>query len=378
MVSVWVSYFCHGFELLWFERFHFAVDSYWLFAFGKPSTAKLQLSSAGDSGRTQCKLLEYDVGLKCLAALLGVGQARLRRSIACTPDLRFGKRQHHSRAGTWTVDSFLQVAYDSIAETLPDQYFVQKLICWILFWKLWIYGSFYINIPKVNIFQTIIPENPRLRFVHRGRASRPKPVLDDDAPSDFEELASDLENEEELKGWLSSVHLKSRGLIPGETLVRKLLPPWTVMDLYEHYKATQSLLGGHCVSSLGSCLSFFCVDVPPQVLLKNINCGEFVFPWGTGGIKVWDIQWCLQTSLVRCLAISSAQPFHYLWSMFCIERPTEWQESFHGTKVGFIEAVQKSSSCTVLWSYNHLAVAIRVSRSYHWYLGHFNWWIRPK
>lgn len=268
MVSVWVSYFCHGFELLWFERFHFAVDSYWLFAFGKPSTAKLQLSSAGDSGRTQCKLLEYDVGLKCLAALLGVGQARLRRSIACTPDLRFGKRQHHSRAGTWTVDSFLQVAYDSIAETLPDQYFVQKLICWILFWKLWIYGSFYINIPKVNIFQTIIPENPRLRFVHRGRASRPKPVLDDDAPSDFEELASDLENEEELKGWLSSVHLKSRGLIPGETLVRKFLPPGTVMDLYEHYKATQSLLGGHCVSSLGSCLSFFCVDIPPQVLLK--------------------------------------------------------------------------------------------------------------
>ena len=62
------------------------------------------------------------------------------------------------------------------------------------------------------------------------------------------------------------------------------------MDLYEHYKATQSLLGGHCVSSLGSCLSFFCVDFPLQVPLKNINCGEFVFPWGTGGIKVWDIQ----------------------------------------------------------------------------------------
>ena len=98
-----------------------------IFCFWK-STAKLQLSSAGDSGRTQCKLLEYDVGLKCLAALLGVGQARLRRSITCAPDLRFGKRQHHSRAGTWTVASFLQVAYDSIAETLPDQCSAQYLI----------------------------------------------------------------------------------------------------------------------------------------------------------------------------------------------------------------------------------------------------------
>ena len=80
------------------------------------------LSATGREGRTQCILLEMEVGPKCLAALIGIGPARLRRSIAGAPDLRFGKREHRSQPGSWTVDSFLQLAYDSIAETLPDQF----------------------------------------------------------------------------------------------------------------------------------------------------------------------------------------------------------------------------------------------------------------
>lgn len=68
--------------------------------------------------------------------------------------------------------------------------------------------------------------------------------------SDFEELASDCENEDELRQWLSTSSFKSCGILPGETLIRKYLPPGTVMDLYEQYKATQSLLGAHAVSFL--------------------------------------------------------------------------------------------------------------------------------
>ena len=92
-----------------------------------------------------------------------------------------------------------------------------------------------------------------LRFIRRGRAARRKTDLDAGETSDFEEIGSgsDLENEEELREWLSTVNLKTKGLIPGEILVRKYMPPGTVMDLYEHYKATQSLLGGHCISYVG-------------------------------------------------------------------------------------------------------------------------------
>lgn len=56
-----------------------------------------------------------------MALLLGIGQARLRKAVAGTPDLRFGKKEHRSKPGTWTADSFFQVAYDSLAETLPDK-----------------------------------------------------------------------------------------------------------------------------------------------------------------------------------------------------------------------------------------------------------------
>ena len=84
----------------------------------------MQLSTAGKSEPLSYFLLDKPVGRKCLAALIGVGQARLQRSRAGTPDLRFGKREHRSQPGTWTADAFFQVVYDSIAETLPDKHLI--------------------------------------------------------------------------------------------------------------------------------------------------------------------------------------------------------------------------------------------------------------
>ena len=72
--------------------------------------------------------------------------------------------------------------------------------------------------------------------------------LDDDGNSDFEEIASDIENTSELKEWLSTQSFTTGRLLPQESLVKKFLPPGTIMDLFEHYKATQSLLGGPSVS----------------------------------------------------------------------------------------------------------------------------------
>ena len=76
------------------------------------------------SGSTSAgtKLLDKDVSPSCLASLLGIGKARLRKVESGAPDLRYGKRaEPRSSALAWTVDSFLQIAYDRIAETLPDK-----------------------------------------------------------------------------------------------------------------------------------------------------------------------------------------------------------------------------------------------------------------
>lgn len=82
---------------------------------------ELHLSSTGSGSTTSRSLLDKPVGLKCLAALMGIGQQRLRRATSGAPDMRYGKKAHRFRPGTWTADSFLQVSYDSIAETLPDK-----------------------------------------------------------------------------------------------------------------------------------------------------------------------------------------------------------------------------------------------------------------
>lgn len=86
------------------------------------SLTEMEISTTpGAGGSTNCTLLEKPVGFRCLASLLGVGSARLERKASAAPDLRYGKQVHKSKPGTWTVDGFLQVLYDAIAETLPDE-----------------------------------------------------------------------------------------------------------------------------------------------------------------------------------------------------------------------------------------------------------------
>ena len=92
------------------------------------------------------------------------------------------------------------------------------------------------------------------RFVRRGRASIKKKDLDDDLPSDWEEIDSDVDNKEELREWLSTQNCKTN-LLPHQKMIRKYLAPGTVMDLFEHYKTTQSMLGSQSVSFLALCLS---------------------------------------------------------------------------------------------------------------------------
>lgn len=73
-------------------------------------------------GQKEFKLLDLTVGFKCMASLLGVGGARLRKGSKTVPDLRRGKRESTNKPGTWSVDGFLRMAYDSTAETLPDKF----------------------------------------------------------------------------------------------------------------------------------------------------------------------------------------------------------------------------------------------------------------
>lgn len=103
------------------------------------------------------------------------------------------------------------------------------------FLQMWITTSYWI-------------ETSPPRFIRRGRALSRKKDLDDDGPSDFEEIASDVEQTDDLRAWLSTRSFTTARLVPGESLVRKFLPPGTINDLYEHYRATQSMLGGPTVS----------------------------------------------------------------------------------------------------------------------------------
>ena len=86
------------------------------------------MSSSGSGATRSWDILGKEIGMKCLAALLAVGQSRLKKALAGTPDLRFGKKEHRFQAATWSVEAFLQVCYDSLAETLPDKY--HALNCW--------------------------------------------------------------------------------------------------------------------------------------------------------------------------------------------------------------------------------------------------------
>ena len=67
------------------------------------------------------KFLGKSVGRACLCILLGIGPNRLRKTSDMIPDLRVGKTKSGSREQTHSVDAFLSMLYEGVAETLPDR-----------------------------------------------------------------------------------------------------------------------------------------------------------------------------------------------------------------------------------------------------------------
>ncbi|CAE6950458.1 unnamed protein product [Symbiodinium sp. CCMP2592] len=152
---------------------------------------------------TKYILLGQEVGRKCLSKLLGVGSHRLQKVESAIPDLRHGKRAYRSHLESYSVDAFLQNAYDAIAETLPHQY------------------------------------------VRRGRARPRRPGRSDDTEDELsdadQEIASDIENTEELAEWIDKPDAPI--LAASSRKIRKYLPPGNLAELFQHYRAAQTLLG---------------------------------------------------------------------------------------------------------------------------------------
>ncbi|CAK9030749.1 unnamed protein product [Durusdinium trenchii] len=111
-----------------------------------------------------------------------------------------------------------------------------------------------------------------------------------------------------LREWLSSCDLKTKNLLPGEVLVRKFLPPGIVADLFEHYQATQSLLGGYAVS---------CFSHVSQLWVGGWLC---CWIWGTPKktrlqIQVWNFLRYLQATMERHSPLQIPQSIHNLRGM---------------------------------------------------------------
>lgn len=188
-----------------------------------PASTELQTISA-DVNKDSVKSFTFlgrDVGRACLCAILGIGINRFRKALSMQPDLRIGANKSGQQKATYSVDAFLSVLYESVAETLPD------------------------------------------RFVRTGRSAG-----QDD--SDFDEKADQVDIEE-LKDWLDRPG-KGPGwqlLDPSEKKVCKYLPPGTVSDLYEHYQATRHLFGAAVVSHSCCNVCFVYVEVAIET---NSSC----------------------------------------------------------------------------------------------------------
>lgn len=83
---------------------------------------KLQITMGGHhSKKVTFNFSGQNVGRACLSAILGIGKARLNKAMSLQPDLRVGKDKSGSQAVTRSVDAFLSILYNGVAETLPDR-----------------------------------------------------------------------------------------------------------------------------------------------------------------------------------------------------------------------------------------------------------------
>ena len=81
--------------------------------------------SLGGSGQRQRFYFTFvgkEIGRECLFAVLGIGINRLRKGLNLIPDGRVGLQKSGSHRDTASVDAFLSVLYEGLAETLPDRW----------------------------------------------------------------------------------------------------------------------------------------------------------------------------------------------------------------------------------------------------------------
>lgn len=184
---------------------------------------------------TEFTFLNRKVGRACLCSMLGIGVNRLRKAATMMPDMRLGKDKTGSQRDTYSVDAFLSIMYEGVAEVLPDRQMLMKTII-----------SFAAVLPS-NLNQVIyftFDNGDPVRFVRRGRAA-----ASDDPEWDLE---SDCQDQEDLRDFLDK---PGTGAIwasfqPEEKKLTKFLPPGTVHDLYTHNTSTRSLFGAVAVSCL--------------------------------------------------------------------------------------------------------------------------------
>ena len=74
-----------------------------------------------DPKKVDYTFLGKSVGRSCLCTLLAIGKGRFSRCTSLKPDLRIGKSKSGSQRSSWSVDAFLSVLYNGVAETLPDK-----------------------------------------------------------------------------------------------------------------------------------------------------------------------------------------------------------------------------------------------------------------
>lgn len=92
-------------------------------------TTKLHtLVGSSDHGKTAggrqtiFTFLGQQIGRVCLCAVLSIGINRLRRALEVIPDMRIGvSRKGVRQQDSQSVNAFLGILYNGVAETLPDR-----------------------------------------------------------------------------------------------------------------------------------------------------------------------------------------------------------------------------------------------------------------
>ena len=93
-----------------------------------PNFTKLHmmLANTGKSGPGQSPplftFLGRPIGRVCLCNVMAMGINRFRRALEMAPDLRFGlARKGMRQVASESVNAFLHILYEGVAETLPDR-----------------------------------------------------------------------------------------------------------------------------------------------------------------------------------------------------------------------------------------------------------------